>query len=108
MTGLGTKWEQRSPCNCLHPPTHQPDCTGRQGLVVLSEAGGSSAQDRLWKELVQQINLLKGNKKDDKEVSGYARGLATALAHIRSPLSPNVDAIRKDAMAMWKRQHGGE
>lgn len=103
----GVKWEQRSPCNCLHPPAHSPDCTGRQGLVVLSGGGGSTAQDRLWKELVLCINLLKGAKKGDAEVSGFARGLATALAHIRSPLQPNVDAIRKEAMEMWRKQQEG-
>lgn len=99
------KWEQRTPCSCLHPPTHQPDCTGRQGLVVLSGNGGSTAQDELWRKLVYCIDLLKGAQKDNAETSGYARGLATALAYIRSPLSPDVDAIRKEAMEMWRKKH---
>jgi len=105
MKTVSPRWEQRTPCNCLHPPTHSPDCTGRQGLVVISNEPGATAQDRLWAELVSCIGLLKGAKKGDEKLAEYTRGIATALAYIRSPLSPNVDAIRKDGMAMWKKAH---
>lgn len=107
-TDVSPRWEQRTPCNCLHPPTHQPDCTGRQGLVVISNEPGATAQDRLWAELVRCIGLLRGKQKGDEKLAEFARGLATGLAYIRSPLSPNVDAIRKDAMTMWKKANDAE
>jgi len=76
--------------------------------VVISSEPGSSAQDRLWEELIRCIGQLMGPKKGDTGMSEYARGIATALAYIRSPLVPNVDAIRKDAMSMWKKKQNAE
>lgn len=103
------KWVQTSPCNCLHPPQHSPDCTGRQGLVLVSKEqnnSGATGQDFLWDELVSCIDELKGERKDDEGLKGYCRGLTRALAVVRSPHSPSVDGVRKEAMERWRRRHG--
>lgn len=102
-----TPWEQRTPCICLEPPRHSPDCTGKLGVMTAVGNRGKSAQQQLWEKLDEQMDILKG--KADQEAYGKAFAYATALALILDPVKPNIDLIRKQAVERWKeRQEDAE
>lgn len=109
MTSKG--WVQKTPCRCLQPPSHQADCTGRQGVIVLGETAGPSAMDRIWAGLDTAMGILMdpGQKQDPErpETVGMARGMAIALACMMNPADPDESAIRKEAVKRWKERQNG-
>lgn len=69
-------------------------------LRAMHPNAGRGISGLLWEALDQcMVNLLEGgwSGEEKAEEKGLALGLATALALIRSPHSPDVDAIRKEA-----------
>jgi hypothetical protein len=61
---------------------------------------GRSISGHLWEGLDQcMVNLMEGglSGEDKAAEKGLALGLATAIALIRSPHAPDVDAVRKEA-----------
>ena len=61
---------------------------------------GRGISGHLWEQLDQcMVNLMDGGLSGEDKASerGLALGLATAVALIRSPHSPDVDAVRKEA-----------
>lgn len=105
-------WVQRTPCNCLHPPTHQPDCTGRLGLTLVGDTYGPSAQDKLWEKLDGLMDGLISLGKNDMKYAAVpqaeALAYATALALILNPSDPDVNIIRKEAVRRWKERNNAE
>lgn len=99
-------WEQKTPCLCLDPPRHDTTCPGRMGLLVLDpERHGPSAIERLWMGLDQAMDLLQSGECENPEgTKGFARGLACGIATLQSPLSPDIDEVRREAMERWRRR----
>lgn len=102
-------WKQMSRCTCLQPPTHQADCPGKQGVVVLGEDhGGHSAREQMWAKLDEITSGLMGRTLEDmKEGRAEAATIAWCLALLDNPGSPDVSAVRKEAMKRWKEKKNG-
>ena len=104
-------WEQRTPCNCLEEPKHRADCTGAQGVVRVQHDHGTSAQKRLWQDLDDCMDVLKhpSSDKDSFEyaaVRGAAGQAARCIALILNPGMPDIEGVKKLAVARWKTRHG--
>lgn len=70
---------------------------------VLHPNAGGSIRSAIWSELDAAYGQLKeaGNG-SDRELRGYARGLAQALAHLENPYAPSLDAVRTTAQERWE------
>lgn len=69
-------------------------------LRAMHPNAGKSISGHLWEGLDQcMVNIMSGelSEADKAKEQGLALGLATAVALIRSPHSPDVDAVRKEA-----------
>lgn len=101
-------WKQMIRCTCLHPPTHQADCPGKQGVVVIGEDNvGPSARQKLWAELDKLTSWLmskKGTRTFTGTQQAEAGAFALALALLDNPSDPDIDAVRKEAMKRWKER----
>jgi hypothetical protein len=99
-------WKQMTRCTCLHPPSHQADCPGRQGVVVLGEDNaGPNAREKMWKALDQRTDgLLDKTFEDMKEARAEAATLAWCLALLDNPSAPDPEAVRKEAMRRRKER----
>ena len=74
-------------------------------LKVLHPNAGKSVSGNLWAEVDQaMVDLLDGDlgKEDRLKTQGFALGLSTAIALIRHPANPDVDAVRKEAMERYE------
>lgn len=105
-------WKQMSRCTCLQPPSHQADCPGRQGVIVLGEDnGGPSAREKLWAKLDEITAGLLGMKKADVNYAGVVKAeaatIAWCLALLDNPSEPDVNAVRKEAMRRWRDRQNG-
>jgi len=101
-------WKQMTRCTCLHPPSHQSDCPGRQGVVVLGEDNaGPSARERMWEELDSLTDLLltRKSKQEATEQQVRAGTIAWCLALLDSPSEPDITAVRKEAMKRWRERN---
>lgn len=61
---------------------------------------GKSISGHLWERLDECLDAILSGELEDAEkprMQGEALGLATAIALIRSPHAPDVDAVRKEA-----------
>lgn len=108
-----SRWEQRTPCICLHPPTHQPDCTGKLGLVLIDDRPvGPSAQEKLWAELDRLMDGLKATPEYDLKYAAVpkaeARAFALALALMINPSNPDTATIRHIAVRRWKERQNAK
>lgn len=106
---LPSGWKQMTRCTCLQPPTHQSDCPGKQGVVVLGEDhGGPSARQRIWIRLDSHMDGLMGKSDFDLKYAAVPKAeaamLAWCLAAMDNPADPDVDAIRKEAVKRWKER----
>ncbi len=107
-------WTQKTPCVCLHPPTHAPDCTGKLGVNMVDETTGPSAYQKIWAALDLLTDELKSGTAagvtltagELTEHKARASAYCYALALMMSPSSPDMDAIRKEAMRRWKERNG--
>lgn len=111
-TRLPKGWKQMSRCTCLQPPTHQADCPGRQGVVVLSEDnGGPSARERIWIRLDSHTDGLMSKSTEEFKFGAVPKAeaatLAWCLAVMDNPSDPDVNAVRKEAMKRWKERQNG-
>lgn len=98
-------WVQQTPCVCLQPPKHQPDCTGRLGVLVLSDRHAPSLHEKLWEEMDRLMEgLMTESDAEDGGDRFRAQGVAYCLAVFENPYAPSVPEIRKKAMARWKEQ----
>lgn len=109
MSRVAPGWKQMTRCTCLQPPTHQADCTGRQGVVVLGEDnGGPSAREQIWVRLDSIMDGLMGKSKFDLKYAAVpqaeAATLAWCLAALDNPADPDTIAIRKEAVKRWKER----
>ena len=66
---------------------------------------GPSIREQMWEELDSLINILMAHKaKDVVYARGRAYGVASCLAILEQPYSPNVDAVRERAMERWNER----
>lgn len=66
---------------------------------VMHPWSGITITEHIWRALdVVVAELVDGTAQDDSFAKGQALGLAHALACLRNPLDPPVDAIREEAM----------
>jgi hypothetical protein len=79
---------------------HDGEATAMALLRGMHPEAGKPISSRVW-ELLDEImtglmeDLYEGDEKP--RMQGKALGLATALALLRSPVNPDVDAVRKEA-----------
>jgi hypothetical protein len=80
--------------------------------VVLREfpAGGCAGRsifEMVWDELDAVVERMMngGEAETDK---GMALGLASALAIIKNPYRPDIEAVREEAMARYEAEHADE
>lgn len=69
-------------------------------LRAMHPNAGRSISGHLWERLDSCMDEIMSGELDDHEkprMQGEALGLATAIALIRSPHAPDVDAVRKEA-----------
>jgi hypothetical protein len=100
-------WLQQTPCSCLDAPRHQPDCTGRNGVLVLGDRHGRSLLEQLWEELDAVVDRLlePGAVAEDGRDPGRAEGVAFAIALIRNRNgTPDIQAVRSEAMERRARR----
>lgn len=74
-------------------------------LRAMHPTAGKSISGHLWEGLDQcMVNIMQGGLSDEDKAKekGLALGLATAVALIRSPHKPDVDAVRKEAMQRYE------
>lgn len=103
-------WKQMSRCTCLQPPTHQDDCPGRKGVVVLSEENtGPSAREKMWQRLDAITDGLKATNEIDLKYAAVpkaeAAAIAWCLALLDNPSEPDTSAIRKESMKRWRERN---
>lgn len=87
---------------------HDGEATAMALLRGMHPEAGKPISSRLWDGIDEAMDgLLSGElDEDDKlKTSGVALGLATALALIRSPVNPDVDAVRKEAKVRYDATH---
>ena len=87
---------------------HDGEATAMALLRGMHPDAGRSISARLWDGIDEAMDGLLGMEldEDDKiKTQGVALGLATALALIRSPVKPDVDAVRKEAKERWTVRH---
>jgi hypothetical protein len=87
---------------------HDGEATAMALLRGMHPDAGRSISARLWDGIDEAMDGLLGREldEDDKiKTQGVALGLATALALIRSPVKPDVDAVRKEAKERWTVRH---
>lgn len=129
-----TEAEQRSDVRSVWAEvTLDISANGNRRTIELTRAGGEallqelhgalhpwaghSIIDDLWKELLAVVGQLlaefPNGMKDVKntpeagaygELRGHARGLAYAIAVMRNPYKPNVDAVKREALDLVKGQ----
>jgi hypothetical protein len=84
---------------------HDGEAISLATLKAMHPNAGRSISGHLW-EMIDQcmVNLIEGglSGEDKATEKGMALGLATALALIRSPHSPDVDAVRKEAQQRYE------
>lgn len=73
-------------------------------LRAMHPHAGKSISLHLWDGIDEAMDGLLGGELEEEDrikTSGVALGLATALALIRSPVKPDVDAVRREAKERW-------
>lgn len=83
---------------------HDGEAISLATLKAMHPNAGKSISGHLWEGLDQcMVNLIDGGLSGEEKAKeqGLALGLATAIALIRSPNSPDVDAVRKEARARY-------
>lgn len=103
-------WKQMTRCNCLQPPTHQADCTGRQGVVLVGEENnGPSAREAMRKRLDEITDTLMGIEEFSPSavaiLKSEALSIAWCLALLDNPSAPDVKAVRTETMKRWKERN---
>lgn len=79
---------------------HDGEAISLSVLRAMHPNAGKSISARLWDGIDEAMDGLLGRDLDEDDrlkSQGVALGLATALALIRSPHDPDVDAVRKEA-----------
>lgn len=79
---------------------HDGEATSLALLKAMHPNAGRGISGHLWEGLDQcMVNLMEGGYSGEEKAkeAGLALGLATAIALIRSPHAPDVDAVRKEA-----------
>lgn len=67
-------------------------------IMAMHPNAGRPVSGILWAELDKRmVAIFEGDAKEKPRMQGEALGLAFAIATIRSPHSPDVDAVRKEA-----------
>lgn len=69
-------------------------------LRTMHPNAGRSISGHLWSQLDESMEHILSGELDDAEkarMQGKALGLATAVALIRSPHAPDIDAVRAEA-----------
>lgn len=86
---------ERGPWGDLYdgPAPGRASCAGRSLLELL--------EDRL-DELTWDLMVQQAAGTVDPSLSGEARGVAHAIALIRGPYNPNVDAVKAGAMSRYQ------
>lgn len=101
-------WTQSTRCVCLQPPRHQPDCPGRMGVLVLGDRHGPSAREVIWERLDSLMDSMMSLPKAERQSLIYSqevmKAYAFSLAAMMNPSTPDVDAIRKEAVRRWKER----
>lgn len=75
----------------------RPSCGGKSILELIWEK-----LDAVYAELVTEEVARDPMSAEASVLRGEALGLASALAIITNPYSPNLDAIRAEAKARWE------
>jgi hypothetical protein len=77
----------------------RPSCGGKSILDLIWEA-----LDRVYADLVTEEVARDVMGPTGSALRGQALGLATAIAIIVNPYSPNIDAVRAEAKARWENR----
>ncbi len=75
---------------------------------VLHPWAGKSIIEHIWDDLDDVMDGLMDGSDAGEAAKGSALGLAAALARMYNPTTPNVDAIREEAMDRWTERHADD
>jgi hypothetical protein len=77
---------------------HDGEAVALAMLKTLHPQAGRPVIGLLWAQLdAVMIELMDDRLRDKAKLQGQALGLATAIATIRAPHAPDLDAVRKEA-----------
>jgi hypothetical protein len=63
---------------------------------------GPSILEMLWEELDAQLSKLMDMPEQDRAQAAHCLGIAKCIAIMQNPYSPDVDAVRREAMERWE------